>query len=74
MPIWGGYWGPPWGGLGWIFPLIGLLFMVGMALACFRMMGGCMSRHGGHRSAEVEELRQEVRDLKEEIRKLRGRS
>ena len=65
----------PWSGFGWIFPLIGLLFMVGMGLACFRMMGGCsMTRHGGPTRTGVEELHQEVRDLKEEIRKLRERT
>ncbi len=74
MPIWGGYWEMPWGGFGWIFPLIGLLFMVGMGLACFRMMGGCMTRHGGPTRTEVEELHREGRDLKEEIRKLRERT
>lgn len=58
MPIWGGYWGMSWGGFGWIFPLICLLFMVGMGLACFRMMGGCMTRHGDHTRTEVEELHQ----------------
>ncbi|HXZ44562.1 MAG TPA: hypothetical protein VEH53_07010 [archaeon] len=74
MPMWGGYWGMPWGGFGWILPLIGLLFMVGMGLACFRMMGGCMTRHGGPTRTEVEGLHREVRDPKEEIRKLRERT
>ncbi len=27
MPMWGGYWGMPWSGFGWMLPLIGLLFM-----------------------------------------------
>lgn len=79
MPFWGGYWGAPWSGFGWIFPLIGLLFMVVMVLACMRMMGGmmggrCMTGHGGQRIGEVEDLRREVRELKEEIRKLRDRT
>ncbi len=78
MPMWGGYWGPPWGGFGWMFPLIGLLFMVVMVFVCIRMMGGmsgfgCMGRHGGHSPGEAEDLRREVRELKEEIRKLRAR-
>jgi hypothetical protein len=79
MPMWGGYWGAPWGGFGWIFPLIGLLFMVMMAFACFRMMGGCMAGRGvagriDHKPDEVEELRREVQELKDEIRKLCARS
>ncbi len=79
MPMWGGYWGPPWGGFGWIFPLIGLVFMVAMIFLGFRMMGGmmrggCMGSHGGHSAGDMEELRREVRELKEEIRNLRERS
>ncbi len=74
MPMWGGYWGAPWSGFGWIFPLVGLLFMVVMAFACFRMMGGCMAGHTQHSTGEIEALRREVRELQEEIRKLRERS
>jgi hypothetical protein len=79
MPMWGGYWGSPWGAFGWIFPLIGLLFMVVMVVVCFRMMGGtsgfgCMSSYGAQAAEETKELRREVLELKEEIRKLRGRS
>ncbi len=79
MPMWGGYWGPPWGGFGWIFPLIGLLFMVVMVFMCIRMMGGmsrfgCMGSHGGQNAKETEDLRQEVQAMKEEIRQLRDRS
>lgn len=76
MPMWGGYWGPPWGGFGWILPLIGLLFMLVTVFMCIRMMGGisglgCMGGHTTHSAGEVEDLRREVRELKEEIRKLR---
>ncbi len=80
MPFWSGYWGMPWSGIGWIFPLIGLLFMVVMAVVCMRMMGGmmgrgCMMGHGGQSSAgETEDLRREVRELREEIRKLHEKS
>jgi uncharacterized membrane protein len=78
MPMWAGYWGAPWGGFGWIFPLIGLLFMLAMAVMCFRMMGGrmggCMSSYSRHGSGEVEELRKEIRDLREEIRKIHGQA
>ena len=79
MPMWGGYWGPPWAGFGWIFPLIGLLFMGVMVFVCIRMMGGvsgfgCMGSHGVQSIKETEELRREVQELKEEIWKLRDRS
>ncbi len=74
MPMWGGYWGTPWGGFGWIFPLIGLLFMVVMGFVCFRMMGGCLAGHGRHTAGDVEDLRREIRGLREEIQKLRERS
>jgi uncharacterized membrane protein len=79
MPMWGGYWGPPWGGFGWIFPVIGLLFMAVMVFMCIRMMGGmmrggCVAGHGRHSAGEVEDLRREVGELKEEIRKLRDQS
>ena len=79
MPFWAGYWEPPWAGFGWIFPLIGLLFMVVMALFCVRMMsgmmsGGCMTSHGRSNASEMEDLRREVRELKEEIRKLGEKS
>ena len=79
MWMWHGYWGGPWGGLGWLFPLIGLLFMGIMVIVCIRMMGGmsglgCMSGHTIRTTGEVEDLRREVRELKEEIRKLRERA
>jgi len=74
MPMWGGYWGAPWAGFGWIFPLAGLLVMVVMAFMCLRMvgrrMGGCMSSHHGDAADEIEALRTEVRELRDEIRKL----
>ncbi len=79
MPMWGAYWGSPWAGFGWIFPLIGLLFMVVMVFLCMRMMGGMMrggsmAEHGSHGAGNVEDLRREVQELREEIRKLRGQS
>ncbi len=75
MPMWGAYWGSPWGGFGWIFPLIGLLFMIVMVFFCVRMISGmmgigCMASHGQSSGGEVEDLRREVRELKEEIRRL----
>ena len=75
MPFWGGYAGSPLG-LGWAFPLVGLLFMVVMAVVCFRMVGGmarggCLGGRRGRDSAEAKDLRREVRELREEVRRLR---
>ncbi len=71
--MWGGYWAMPWGGFGWILPLVFLVAMLGMALLCFRRMCGCMLGHGHHGDGAIEELRQEVGELREEVRKLRER-
>ena len=54
MPFWDG---SPWSGFGWIFPLIGLLFMVVMAFVCIRRMGdmagfGCLGATGATRSSK----------------------
>ena len=79
MPFWGGYWGPPWGGLSWVFPLIGLIVMAVMVFACLRMIGGragfgCMGGHRDHSADQVDGLRREIQELKDEVRKLRGHS
>ena len=77
--MWGmGPWGPGmWGPWAWIFPLLGLLFMVVMMVACFRMMrgmmgGGGMCGHGGDHLSSTEDLRREVRALREEIKQLKS--
>jgi hypothetical protein len=76
MWMWHGYWGGPWGG-GWIFPLLGLIVLILMVVACVRRMGGmpacgCMPGRGTHTpTADVEALRREVLTLREEIRALR---
>jgi hypothetical protein len=78
MPMWGGYWGGPWAGFGWIFPLIGLLFMGMMMFMCARMMGGMMHRgskgsHAAGTADEIADLRREVESLRDEVRRLRER-
>jgi hypothetical protein len=78
MPMWGGYWGGPWAGFGWLFPAIGLLFMGLMMFLCCRMMGRTVRRgpegsDAGHQDTEVVELRREVQLLREEVRRLRDR-
>ncbi len=65
MPFWCGAAGMG-GGLWWIFPLFGLLFMVAVALACFRGFG-CVGR-GPRRSPDAD-LRREIEDLREQVRR-----
>jgi hypothetical protein len=71
-----GSWGGPWGGFGWIFPLLGLVFMVLMLLFCLRRMGGtmcgCGMPHGQIPQSDLEALRREVRELREELHRVRG--
>ncbi len=78
--MWGlGPWGPGMWGLSWVFPLLGLLFMMVMIVACFRMMrgmmgGGGMCDRGGDHLSSMEALRREVRALREEIKQLKTSS
>ena len=79
MPMWDWGWGPPWGGFGWVFPLIGMVIMAIMVFACFRMMGGvagfgCMGGHRDHSADTIDGLRREILGLREEVRKLRDRT
>ncbi len=69
MP-WCGYWGAPLGGLWWLMPLLGLLFMSLMFLVCFRGFGRWMGRPG-RSDANLVELQREVASLRDELRKLR---
>lgn len=67
-----------WGGW-WIFPILGLLFIVLMTVFCARlrrgMMGGTgVCGHVGHHVNEADDLRREVRELREEVQKLRAGS
>jgi len=60
-----------WGGW-WIFPMIALIFMVFMFLACsrfFRGRGGFCSMRRYY--ADTEDLRREIGEIKEEIIKLK---
>jgi hypothetical protein len=66
-------------GVWWIFPLLGLLFIVVMVMVCARMMGGMMGGramcgHGGRHMSEIDDVRREVHELREEIQRLRGGS
>jgi len=73
---WAGYWGAPWGGWGWVVPLIGLVFMAVMVFVCVRMMAGmggsgCMWSRRHPSADDTEALRRELRALKEQIEQLR---
>ncbi len=78
MWMWHGYWGGPWG-IGWLFPLLGIVVMILMIVTCVRRMGGtaacgCMSGHGTQPpSVEIDALRREVQSLREEVRAQRSR-
>jgi hypothetical protein len=65
MPFWCGYWG----GLWWVFPLLGLVVMGVMVFACAGGFG-CMGRRAGGAPADVAELRREIQALKEDVRNL----
>ncbi len=62
---------PPMWGMWWIFPLVGLIFVIVMLFAISRFFGGGFGFCGGRRYDEIEDLKREMRDLKEEVAKLR---
>ena len=64
-------WGPYMWGWGWIFPVIGFIFMMIMIFACsgfFRKRG---SFYGMGRSDQTEDLKREIGELKEQIAQLK---
>ena len=74
-----GYWGGPWGGFGWVVPLLGFALMVVMVVACMRRMHGiphcgCTPSHAQPASSEVETLRREIQELRDELRTMQGGS
>jgi hypothetical protein len=60
---------PMWG-MGWIFPLIGLTFMIVCLFAISRFFSDRVGFYGSRRYNEIEDLRKEMRELKDEIAKL----
>jgi len=64
-------WGPYMGGWWWIFPLVGIMFMIAMMFLCsgFFRGRGCFYGLGRHDASE--DLKREIRDLKEQISQLK---
>ena len=60
----------PMGGM-WVFPLMGLVFMIMVMFAVFHFFSGRSGFCGSRRYDEIEDLRREMRELKDEIVKLR---
>lgn len=63
--------GPPMWGMWWIFPLMGLIFILVVLYFISQFFGGRGGFCGGRRYDEIEILRKEIRELKDEIEKLR---
>ncbi len=64
-------WGPFMGGWGWIFPVIGFIFMMIMMFLCsgFFRRRGC--GYGAGRYDATEDLKREIGELQEQISKLK---
>jgi len=58
-------------GMGWIFPLIGLVFIIVVLFAVSRFFRGGANFCGGTRHDEIEDLKREIRDLKDEVARLK---
>jgi len=58
-------------GIGWIFPLAGVGFIIVILFAISRFFVGGAGFCGGRRYDEMEDLRREIRGLKDQVAKLR---
>ena len=62
---------PPMWGMGWVFPLIGLVSIIGVLFVISQFFGRGESFCGGRRYDEIDVLRREVMELKDEVARLR---
>ena len=61
---------PMWG-IWWIFPLMGLFFVIVVLFFISQFFGRRRGFCGGRRYDEIEDLRREIRELKDEVARLR---
>ena len=64
-------WGPYMWGWGWIFPVIGFIFMMIMLFMCSGFFRNRGSFCGMGRYDNVEDLKREIGELKEQIAQLK---
>ena len=64
-------WGPYMWGWWWIFPIIGLIFMIVMISACSGFFRKRCSLGGMGRYDNIEDLKREIGELKEQFTQLK---
>ena len=61
---------PMWG-MGWVFPLIVLVFIIVGLFCISRFFGRGSPLCGGRRYDEIDDLKRELRELKDEVARLK---
>ena len=64
-------WGPHMWGWGWIFPVVGFIFMIIMIFGCSGFFRKRNSLGGTGRYDNIEDLKREIGELKEQITQLK---